>query len=67
VDFISVRSQITILSPILALSKERVRVKHKIKGNVILDSFNPFYLIHTSDAVTPILVAIFIQVMVLEP
>ena len=67
VNFTTVRSELTILSRIQALSKQRFRVMHKIKKIVILVSFNPFYLIFTSDAVTPILIPNLLKVMVLEP
>lgn len=48
----------SILTHIQALSVQRVSLMHKIKGNMTLNSFNPFYFMLNSNAVTPISIPI---------
>ena len=48
----------SILSHIQVLSVQRVSLMHKIKGNMILNSFNPFYFMLNSNAVTPVSIPI---------
>ena len=48
----------SILTHIQVLSVQRVSLMHKIKGNMILNSFNPFYFMLNSNAVTPVSIPI---------